>query len=171
MTSNDETVRKTTEEELKKLAEQLKSNPKVTCDNDENIPFGSDDSSDDEFIPRTNQGVLSASDRIYVDNQKLWTKISKVTAASERLEEKLHYIKLDLNNKHIDCDIFKKENDKLSKYVIEQNKQMKNLQSQLNSYQMYNILVTTYSFFLWTEYTFGVNIIQEIKASLSYIIS
>lgn len=174
MVSNDEHVRKTTEEELSKLAEHLKAKSKVTCDNDDNIPFDSndstsDDSSDDEFIPRKQQSVLSASDRIYVDNQKLWTKISKVTAVSERLEEKLHFIKLDLNNSHIDCTSFKKENDKLSKFIIVQNKHVKHLESQLNTYYIYNIVVTAYTLILWTEATFGIDIIQQFKNSITRV--
>ena len=168
MVSNDENVRKTTEEELSKLAEHLKAKSKVTCDNDDNIPFDSndstsDDSSDDEFIPRKQQSVLSASDRIYVDNQKLWTKISKVTAVSERLEEKLHFIKLDLNNSHIDCTSFQKENDKLSTFIIAQNKKVKHLKSQLHIYYVYNIAITSYALILWTEATFGIDIIHQSK--------
>ena len=48
--------------------------------------------------------VLSASDRIYMDNQNLWKKISKISAECERFEERLRYVQLDLNNKHVECD-------------------------------------------------------------------
>lgn len=108
---------KTTQEQLAQLAKSIQeaaNKPMELTIPDDNIPLDEESSTDSsDYIPPAEKkrkhskhdiSVLSASDRIYQDNQNLWKKMNKTSAALERIEERLRYVQLDLNNKHVECD-------------------------------------------------------------------
>lgn len=112
--TSNKIVEDTTEQQLADMASRVKEAGRAVFD--DNVPYGSDedssndDTSDDDYIPPVNNrctdrsNVLSASDRIYMDNQNLWKKMTKASATSERLEERIRYLQLDMNNKIVECD-------------------------------------------------------------------
>ena len=92
----------------------------ITCDSDENIPYNASDDDDEsdseeEVIQLTKKrkggshAHVKGFDRVYIDNQQLWMKLSKTKAELKQVEERLHYTRLEHNNKVVEIDTFKKE--------------------------------------------------------------
>jgi hypothetical protein len=98
-----------TEDEVAKLSEDIRANglPSATIQlEDDNVPFDESDESDDEYtVPvqaikyrkHSSGKERSGFSMLYVDNQKLWNKLSKLNV------ERVHYLKLDLANKTLDA--------------------------------------------------------------------
>ena len=76
---------------------------------DDNVPFPTSESeseSDNEeetLKPKQKpKPPMNVQDRMYCDNQKLWSKLQKVSQEFDKTEEKLHYMKLEHNNKCVE---------------------------------------------------------------------
>ena len=148
----NESMKQTTEAELAKLAELMKTQkipPRrdIESDSDCDSDESDNDSSDEDYIPskrkRVSQNALSASveTKMYKDNQELWKKINKYSLELNRTQKELHYLQLELNNKILECNDLKDTNSELvtvkKKFISEMNHQMQ----YMKLYNMY-ILIT-----------------------------
>jgi hypothetical protein len=153
-------VKNTTATELSDLAQKIKQQHKHIELDDDNIPpeeeSDSDSDSDYEITPKKHKSsheqssILSASDRIYVDNQNLWIKLNKSNSSLERIEEKLRYVQLDLNTKFAECD---KLNDNLTKLKLTCKTQQK-FNKDLNYYKVVYYYCFVLSMFMNVILTF-----------------
>ena len=136
-------MRETTEAELAKLAELMKTQKiparkDVMSDSEES---DSDDSDDEDYIPSKRKRVSKpqhvvqqdVESKMYIDNQKLWQKIHKYGIELNRAEKELHYMQLELNNKTVECNEMKS----LNKELISVNHTNTKLKKQLWNMQYY----------------------------------
>ena len=138
-------MRETTETELAKLAEIMKTQ-KIPSRNEvisdtETSDSDNDDCSDyEDYIPSKRKRISKQSivpqdveSKMYIDNQKLWQKIHKYGIELNRTEKELHYMQLELNNKTVECNEMKN----LNKELISVNYTNTKLKKQLWNMQIY----------------------------------
>uniref|UniRef100_A0A6C0F828 Uncharacterized protein n=1 Tax=viral metagenome TaxID=1070528 RepID=A0A6C0F828_9ZZZZ len=143
----------TTKEQLSILADLMNKKESIDIP-DDNVPINHSDSdtssdTDDEILPIEKKRkqtakkttVLNASDRIYQDNQVLWSKLSKLTAISEKTEERLHFIQLDLNTKYVECEKQINEIKLLKLTNITQQDEIKSLTYSYNTTRIYTYML------------------------------
>lgn len=101
-------IRETTEKELERLNEQIKTNKKpksVVSSNDTTDPEVSDNDSesvsDEVYVPKRKKHT-NHKNQMYTDNQKLWKKLAIKSNALCKADERLHYMQLECNNAMID---------------------------------------------------------------------
>ena len=161
-----EVTNKTTEEQLLLLADALKATPSDNMElKDDNIPIDDTSDSDEDYAPIekkrkqiSKSSVLSASDRIYMDNQDLWNKLSKTTAQFERTEERLRYVQLDLNTKHVDFEKQKIELKRLRIISANQLKELKCVKYYYSTVWIYLYILFTINIIVVLHGYFGINL-------------
>lgn len=152
-------MRETTEAELAKLAELMKTQKIPQRDDvmseEENDTDDTTDSDDDsDYVPskrkrnstKQMQFQQNVEAKMYSDNQKLHKKIHKYGLELHRVQKELHYIQLELNNKTLECNELKIKSRQVEIYENSN----KTLCKKLKFFQLCNIvnLVIVFSAFI-----------------------
>ena len=138
------------------------------CDDDSNVPFvHSDQDSDTEsfdenvFEPEYESNTHSDKkrkcvvvsqptglDRIYVDNQKLWRQLAKVSSQVDKLEEKLRYSALEANNRFIEISELKEDKKQMKSTLAEMKSSLFWARFQRNSITVAMLSMTIFNVFI-----------------------
>jgi hypothetical protein len=129
-------MRETTQKELTKLAELMKTQKlpvreDIIESDEEESSCDSESEDDEDYVPtkrkrtsKEHNGYVSVESKMYQDNQKLWKRIHKYGIELNKTHKELHYMQLELNNKHIECEEEKSKSNTVDIYQ-KSNKQIK----------------------------------------------
>ena len=172
---SEKEMRATTETELEKLAEMLKTQKIPEYNNimsESSINSDISDSDDEDYIPpkrkrNTNKAMnyfQNVETKMYNDNQKLWKKIHQNGIELNRVEKELHYTKLELNNKIIECNDYRKR--AVNTKIFEE--KCTRLQKDMKYVQFCNLLYVIFLFFIALDYSTKHTLLDHIVTYSKY---
>ena len=152
------TSKETTEAELSKLAELMKTKkipPRRHISSDEESETSYSDSDDEDYIPKSKtqkrNKPQNVESKMYIDNQQLWKKIHKYGIELNKVQKELHYMQLELNNKSIECNELQ---EKCKTIVVFENKN-KELSKKNNHLTICNLIYFFLLFCTFIDYSVG----------------
>ena len=167
--------KKTTEEELAKLATHVAERGLPTTNDEssfseEELDTDSDTDSDYEIPKKTHHRPSKKpkfndiSEKLYDDNQKRWEKLQKCSKKYEKSENEHRFLKLDYNNEII-------KSSKLNEHITAQKVFVTNLKNQLfynriHTYSLDIYFTITTIYFIYINISFVQNYIYNYFNSL-----